>query len=79
LSASERKWSELESSVFSAAAVMRSTDIAAKMVMVSHLQSLAEDLQRALEREDEGDEEDAARLPNGTTLRDFQPVGKGAR
>jgi len=53
---SDRLWSELEAAVFFTAAVMRGTDVGAKMVAVSHLQSRLEDLQRALQREDEGSE-----------------------
>ncbi len=51
---SDRIWSSLEASVSAAAAVMRGDDVGAKMSAVSSLQSLAEDLQSALQREDEG-------------------------
>jgi hypothetical protein len=50
---SDRIWSAMETSVFDTAAVMRGEDVGAKMGAVSHLQSLAEDLQRALTQEDE--------------------------
>ena len=50
---SERRWSTLEREVFFGAAVMRGSDVGAKMSIASRLQTLAEDLQSALERDDE--------------------------
>jgi hypothetical protein len=51
---SDRIWSVFESSVFNVAAVMRGADVGAKASAVSNLQSLAEDIQRALRNEEEG-------------------------
>jgi len=53
MSESARQWSAVETFVSDTSAVMRGTDVGAKMSAVSHLQSLLEDLQHALEREDE--------------------------
>ncbi len=50
---SDRRWSSFETSVFDTGAVMRGTDVGAKMSAVSHLQSLLESLMPVLEREDE--------------------------
>ena len=52
---SDRQWSAVETSVSDTASVMRGDDVGAKMSAVSHIQSMLEDLQRSLEREDEGD------------------------
>jgi hypothetical protein len=52
---SDRQWSAVETSVADTSAVMRGDDVGAKMSAVSHIQSMLEDLQRSLEREDEGD------------------------
>jgi hypothetical protein len=46
-------WASLQASVFDADAVMGGTDVEAKMSAVSRLQSLLEDMQVALMREDE--------------------------
>jgi hypothetical protein len=50
---SNRRWVDLEREVFSGAAVMRGADVGAKLSVAHRLQTLAEDLQSALEREDE--------------------------
>ena len=53
---SDRAWKNLESRVLAAAIVMRGGDVGAKINEVERMQSLAEDLYAALQREDEGDE-----------------------
>jgi len=55
MKASDRKWSALETSVCDTSAVMRGEDVGAKMNAVSHLQSMLEELQLVLQREDEGE------------------------
>ena len=53
---SDQAWKNLESRVLAAAIVMRGGDVGAKINEVERMQSLAEDLYAALQREDEGDE-----------------------
>lgn len=56
ISESKLIWSNVESGVRNADTIMGGRDIGHKMAAVVRLQSLLEDMQHALEREDEGDD-----------------------